>query len=410
MTIQKTLSRDFILSFLAQFAFSCVFSILIPTIPIYLSHFEAKEAEIGFLVGIFSVSSLILRPFVGRALLRTPEKKFMVAGTAVYVLSCLAYILAPPFWPLLIVRVFHGIGLALFSTASFTLIANITPVSYRGQFVSYFYLSNNLSFALGPFFGMLLINHFSLVVLFLTCTGLSLCSFFIAMKLGKNGAAPSQDEPIKAQPFLSREALPCSIISFMLNIIWGSLSAFFPLYALKHGVSNPGIFFIFLAITLILGRSLGGRVLDLYDRKKLIMSCLFVIIVSIVILPFSNSLKMFILAAIILGAGWAFLYPSLMIYVMEKAETAQGPAMATFTALGDLGAGVGPMIMGIILEWTSYPVMFFCLILVGVTNFVYFYYAIWKEAKDIREEVKEGKIALKSHRKPLIQLRCEAER
>jgi MFS family permease len=410
MTIQKTLSRDFILSFLAQFAFSCVFSILIPTIPIYLSHFEAKEAEIGFLVGIFSVSSLILRPFVGRALLRTPEKKFMVAGTAVYVLSCLAYILAPPFWPLLIVRVFHGIGLALFSTASFTLIANITPVSYRGQFVSYFYLSNNLSFALGPFFGMLLINHFSFVVLFLTCTGLSLCSFFIAMKLGKNGAAPSQDEPIKAQPFLSREALPCSIISFMLNIIWGSLSAFFPLYALKHGVSNPGIFFIFLAVTLILGRSLGGRVLDLYDRKKLIMSCLFVIIVSIVILPFSNSLKMFILAAIILGAGWAFLYPSLMIYVMEKAGTAQGPAMATFTALGDLGAGVGPMIMGIILEWTSYPVMFFCLILVGVTNFVYFYYAIWKEAKDIREEVKEGKIALKSHRKPLIQLRCEAER
>jgi len=57
---------------------------------------------------MFSVSSLILRPFVGRALLRTPEKKFMVAGTAVCVLLCLAYILAPPFWPLLIVRVFHG--------------------------------------------------------------------------------------------------------------------------------------------------------------------------------------------------------------------------------------------------------------------------------------------------------------
>jgi len=63
-----------------------------------------------------------------------------------------------------------------------------------------------------------------------------------------------------------------------------------------------------------------------------------------------------------------------------------GPAMATFTALGDLGTGAGPMLMGIILEWTSYPVMFLCLILFGVTNFVYFHYAIWKEAKDIREE------------------------
>ncbi|HSB04420.1 MAG TPA: MFS transporter [Thermodesulfobacteriota bacterium] len=410
MTTQKILPRDFILSFFAQFAFSCVFCILIPAIPIYLSHFEAKEAEIGFLVGIFSVSSLVIRPFVGRALLRIPEKKFMIAGTAIYVLSCLAYILAPPFWPLLIVRVFHGIGLGLFSTASFTLIANITPESHRGQFVSYFYLSNNLSFALGPFVGMLLINHFSFIVLFLACMGMSLCSFFIVTKLGKHGAAPSQNEPQEAQSFLSREALPSSIIAFMLNIIWGSLSAFFPLYALKHGVSNPGIFFIFLAVTLILGRSLGGRVLDLYDRKKIIMPCLFVIIVSIVILPFSNSLSMFILAAIILGAGWAFLYPSLMIYVMEKAGAAQGPAMATFTALGDLGAGVGPMMMGIILEWTDYPFMFLSLILVGITNLVYFHYAIWKEAKDIRQVVREGKIGLGRNKKPFTQLGCATKR
>ena len=410
MKTEKILSRDFLLTFFAQFAFSCVFCILIPTIPIYLSGFEAKEAEIGFLIGIFSISSLVLRPFVGRALLIIPEKKFMVAGAAIYVLSCLAYILAPPFWPLLMVRVFHGIGLALFSTASFTLIARITPESNRGRFISYFYLSNNLSFALGPFFGMLLINHFSFVVLFLTCTGMSLCSFFIAMKLGKSEPVPLKNKPLKTQPFLSREALPASMISFMVNIIWGSLSAFLPLYALKHGVSNPGIFFIFLAITLVLGRALGGRVLDMYDRKKIIMPCLFLIIVSIVILPLSGSLTMFILAAIILGIGWAFLYPSLMIYVIETSGTAQGPAMATFTALGDLGIGVGPMIMGIVLEWTSYPVMFLCLILVGVINFVYFHFAIWREAKDIREGMRERKITPEKGRKPLTQMPCVIKR
>jgi predicted MFS family arabinose efflux permease len=406
MKTEKIFSRDFVLSFFAQFAFSCVFCILIPTIPIYLSGFEAKEAEIGFLIGIFSISSLVLRPFVGRALSVIPEKKFMIAGAAIYVLSCLAYILAPPFWPLLAVRVFHGIGLALFSTASFTLIARITPESNRGRFISYFYLSNNLSFALGPFFGMLLINHFSFLVLFLACTGMSLGSFFIATKLGENEPVPLENKPRKTQPFLSREALPTSMISFMVNIIWGSLSAFFPLYALKHGVSNPGIFFIFLAITLVLGRSLGGRLLDKYDRKKIIMPCLFLIVVSIVILPLSGSLTMFILAAIILGIGWAFLYPSLMIYVIETSGTAQGPAMATFTALGDLGIGVGPMMMGIVLEWTSYPVMFLCLILVGVINFVYFHFAIWREPKEIRAGVRESKITPEMGRKPLTQMPC----
>jgi MFS family permease len=81
---------------------------------------------------------------------------------------------------------------------------------------------------------------------------------------------------------------------------------------------------------------------------------------------------------VILGIGWSLLYPSLMIYAIERAGAAQGPAMGTFTALADLGAGIGPMIMGVILQWTSYPVMFFCLALIGVINFLYFYYAIGK--------------------------------
>jgi threonine/homoserine/homoserine lactone efflux protein len=99
-----------------------------------------------------------------------------------------------------------------------------------------------------------------------------------------------------------------------------------------------------------------------------------------------------------------------MIYVIETSGTAQGPAMATFTALGDLGIGVGPMIMGIVLEWTSYPVMFLCLILVGVTNFVYFHYTIWREAKGALKGVRERKITPEKGRKPLTQVPCTIKR
>lgn len=381
MTTQKILSRDFILCFFAQFAFSLVFCLLIPTIPVYLSRFEAKEAEIGFLIGIFSVSSLILRPVVGRALLSIPERNFMIPGTILYVFSSIAYLLAPPFWPLFIVRVIHGIGLGLFSTASFTLVANITPERHRGQLISYFYLSFNMAFALGPYFGMLIINQFNFVVLFWVCTGLSLCSLFITLKLGKREVIPLEPPSFKLKTILTREALPPSLIAFMLNIIWGTLTAFLPLHALRHGVSNPGIFFIFLAITLVLGRILGGKILDIYDRKKVIVPCLTAIFISMVILTFSTTLPMFILVAVILGTGWALLYPSLLIYAIENAGSAKGPAMATFTALGDLGAGIGPMIMGIILQGTSYPIMFSCLALTGAINFLYFYYVIGKGKK-----------------------------
>ena len=377
----KIFSRDYLLSFFAQFSFSSVFCILIPAIPIYLHRFGAKEGEIGFLIGIFSVSSLAFRPFVGRALLTIPERNFMIAGTFLYILSCLAYLVAPPFWPLLIVRSIHGVGMALFATSSFTLLANMTPEAHRGRLISYFYLSFNLAFALGPYVGLLLINHFNFTVLFLACAGLSSCSLYLTFKLEKRQPIVSEQEPLRIRSFLSRGAIPPALIAFMLNIIWASIAAFFPLYALQHGVINPGLFFFFLAITLMLGRVLGGRLLDIYDRRKVIMLCLTLILIALVIFPFARSHGMFILVAVLLGAGWTLLYPILTVHVIENTGLQRGPAMATFTAIADLGSGLGPMVMGLVVEKTSYTIMFVCLIFTAVINFLYFYWAIAKKER-----------------------------
>jgi MFS family permease len=262
---QKILTRNFVLAFLAQFAFSSVFHILIPTLPIYLSRLGSTEDEIGVLIGVFFFSSLVLRPFIGRGLIKIPEKNFMIAGTLLFAFTSIAYLLVSPFWPLLIVRLFQGIGFAFFQTASMTLIVNINSKTHRGQSLSYFYLAINLSGALGPSLGMFLINHFSFSFLFLVCLGLSLCSLFITYKLERRQVAPFQDSSIEDVFFLSRKALPPSVISSFTLFIWGALTAFFPLYAVNQGVANPGLFFTTIAIMLILCRALGGKILDLYQ-------------------------------------------------------------------------------------------------------------------------------------------------
>src|SRR4030042_1191397 len=199
---QKILTRNFILAFFAQFAFTSVFHSLVPTLPIYLSGLGSTEDEIGVLIGVFFFSSLVLRPFIGRALIKIPEKNFMIAGTLLFAFTSVAYLLVSPFWPLLIVRLFQGMGFAFFQTASMTLIANISPEDHRGQSLSYFYLAINLSGALGPSLGMFLINHFSFTLLFLVCLGLSLCSIFITNKLGRRQVAPPQDSSTEDSFFL----------------------------------------------------------------------------------------------------------------------------------------------------------------------------------------------------------------
>jgi MFS family permease len=378
---QKIFTRDFILVFFAQFSLTFIFYILIPTLPIYLSRSGSNEVETGILIGVFFFAALVLRPYVGRALLKTSEKKFMIIGAFIYALTSIAYIVTPPFWPFLMVRVFQGIGFAFFHTASYTLVANISPEAHRGQSLSFFYMATTISGALAPPLGMFLINQFSFTLLFLVCLGMSLCVLFIANRFKRRQVTPLQDSSIEDSFFLNRKAIPPSIINSFALFIWGALTAFFPLYSISCGVKNPGLFFAAIAIMLILVRSLGANILDLYSKERIILPCLFTYIISMAILAFSKTLPMFLLVAVIWGIGQAFLSPTLVAYTLDCAGSSPGPTMGTFTAISDLGFSLGPMVMGIIIHMTSYPIMFLCLALFGLMNLNYFYFLVRKKGE-----------------------------
>ncbi len=373
MTLRKILSREFVLCFFAQFAFTSVFHVLVPTIPIYLSRLGSTEVEIGILIGTFGIASLVLRPVIGKTLSRIPEKKFMLAGAILSVITSMAYIFTPPFWPFLFVRVVQGIGSAFFFTAALTFIANITPGAYRGQSLGYFFLSFNISMAVAPILGMFLINQFSFNILFSVCTVLSLCSLWIASRLTRSQLNAVEALPTDARSHLDFRTLSPILVYLMVHMIWGALVAFFPLHAINHGVANPGLFFTAYASVMISGRVFGGRVFDVQRREKVILPCVIAFIVAMTLLAFSESLGMFILVAVIAATGHAFLVPSLFAYVLDLVGPSRGPAIGWLTAMGDLGLGLGPMIMGVILRLTSFPTMFLSLAFTGLLGLSYFY-------------------------------------
>jgi MFS family permease len=377
-TVRKILTRDFILVFFAQVAFTVVGYILIPTLPIYLSRLGSKETEIGVLIGSFGISSLVSRPFVGRALLRGAAKTFMLIGALLFALTSVAYLFAPPFLPFLAVRVFQGIGLALFNTAIFTLVAHISPEIHRGQSLSYFFLAQNISLASAPPLGMLIINHFSFTLLFLVCLGVSSFSLFITSRLGtRRQILQAADSSGEDGAFFNLTALAPSVLSFFFYFIWGALATFFPLHAINHGVTNPGFFYTALSVVLILGRAFGGRILDLYSRERLILYFFSICILSVVTLAFSRTLPWFILAGVIWGIGASFLNPAIMAYTLDRAgNSSRGPAMGTYTACSDLGLSLGPAVMGILIPFTGYPIMFLSLGLVGVITLTYFHFFV----------------------------------
>jgi MFS family permease len=223
---------------------------------------------------------------------------------------------------------------------------------------------------------MVLINNFSFTLLFLVCFGLSLCSLFITHKLGTREVVPSQESPIKSGSLFSREALQPSLLGFFPFFVWGALTTFFPIYALNHGMANPGLFFSTFGAMLILGRVFGGRILDLYSREQIITPSMTPYIVSMALLAFSKTLPMFILSRHL--ASGSFLIPTLMAYALDRGHS-PGPAMGTFQAISDSAMSLGPVMMGIVIHSTSYKIMFHSLALMGIINLNYFHFFVRKK-------------------------------
>jgi predicted MFS family arabinose efflux permease len=376
-SIKNLLTRDLIFVFLAFFVFLAANHSLVPTFPIFLAGLGSNEREIGVLVGVVAISALVSRFFVGEVLRRYSERRVMMVGALMSVFAFLACIVFRPFWPLFVLRVFHGIAFACLHTAGLAYSVSAVPPAYRGQGIAYFMLAPNLAIAIAAPFGMFLVNRYSFTIYFLFGAGLSMCALFLSWKVKQRENTTSINmTPGRNNLFIEWKIIVPAITSFLQTFVFGALAAFFPLYAIQCGVANPGHFFSANAVMIIAARILGGRILDTYDKEKMIPIFIVVSMIAMFILSFSTTLPMFICAGLLWGIGGAFFYPASMAYALEYAGSSGGIAISTFQAFMDLGMALGPLVMGVIIPLTGYRVMFLCLVFICLINVCYFQFYV----------------------------------
>ena len=370
-------THDFVLGFFAVFAFAAAAQALIPTLPIYLTKLGSNEREIGVLIGIAAVASLASRLFVGGILLKCSEKSVIMVGALLSAITFLASIVFRPFWPFLIIRFLQGVALACIDTAAIASVINMIPLAYRARALGYFLLAPSLAMAVAAPFGMFLINQYGFTILFLSGAALSFCALFLSWKVkGQTVAISHKTVPSHSTSFLNLKIITPAITSFLQLFVWGTVSAFFPLYAIQCGVTNPGLFFTAMAIMMVAGRLFGGKIMDTRNKEKLIMIFVPSMVVILVILSLSKTLLMFIFVGACWGIVAAFFIPVSMAYGLEYSGSSDGAAVGTFRAISDLGLGLGPVIMGIIIPLTGYRIMFLCLALVCLINLCYFQFYV----------------------------------
>ncbi|WP_236006260.1 MFS transporter [Paradesulfitobacterium ferrireducens] len=354
---QPLWTKDFILITLANFFIFLGFQMLLPVLPVYATKLGGTDASAGLVVGVFTLSAVLMRPIAGRLLDQHGRKGVYLSGLVLFLLSVIAYHWVPTVLILLVLRFIHGFGWGAASTASGTIASDIIPKARLGEGMGFFGLTNSLSMALAPALGLSIMKWSGFDTVFIISTTAVIMTILLAFPI-KYHTPDRGASPQKSNMFEKAALLPGVVILFV-TMTYGSVVAFIALYADSRGVQNIGLFFTVYAIALMVSRPAFGRLADRKGYSAAIIPGMLGVLATMLILYFSASLSAFLAAAVIYGLGFGAVQPSLQAMAVRTVPPfRRGSANATFMVGFDLGIGLGSMIWGAVAELTGYQAIY----------------------------------------------------
>ncbi|WNS73592.1 MFS transporter [Bacillus sp. DTU_2020_1000418_1_SI_GHA_SEK_038] len=356
----KIWTRDFILIVMSNFLVFLGFHMTLPTIPLFVEELGGNDQLIGIVVGIFTFSALLLRPYAGHALESKGRRFVYLFGLGIFVISVGSFGFVPGLFFLFIVRIVQGVGWGFSTTASGTIATDLIPPRRRGEGMGYYGLSGTIALALGPTLGLALTGFISFKILFLFCSLLGLMAFILSFKIRYKQVDPvAVQQPHKKWDIYEKSALPPSLLLFFLTVTFGGIATFLPLYSSQKGIEGIQWYFLLYALALMLSRTFSGKIYDQKGHKAVFVQGALLIVISMGLLSWlPNSLILYI-AAILYGLGFGTVQPALQAWSVKEAPIhRRGMANATFFSFFDLGVGIGAIAFGQIGHWFGYSAIY----------------------------------------------------
>ncbi|MCS0673804.1 MFS transporter [Cytobacillus firmus] len=351
---EKIWSRDFVLILMSNFFIFLGFQMTLPTIPLFVEKLGGNDQLIGIVVGIFTFSALLLRPYAGHTL-ETKGRRFVyLTGLAIFVLSVGSFGFVNSLIFLFVLRIVQGFGWGFSTTASGTIATDMIPAKRRGEGMGYFGLSGNIALAFGPTLGLALAGVISFKLLFLICALLGLAALVLSSRINYK-QAEKQSVPLKRWDIYEKSALRPSFLLFFITVTFGGIASFLPIYSAQKGISGIHWYFLLFAIALMISRTFAGRLYDQRGHQAVFLPGSVLILAAMFLLAWlPNSMIMYI-AAILYGLGFGSVQPALQAWsVKEAPANRRGMANATFFSFFDLGVGIGAMVFGQIAHLFGY--------------------------------------------------------
>lgn len=388
---EKLWTTTFVVNMLLNFIFYLVF--YLPTVVIgtmAMERYHASASIAGILSGIFIVGGFIARLWAGNNMKRLGAKKLLYIGTLIYFLLTFAYFFVHSVVLLLILRLVHGLGFGIAATASGTLAGAIVPSSRRGEGIGYYALSVTLSSAVGPFLSMFLYRtsgFYSLIWLSALLLFIALVGIFFIHVEKTTDSSNSVDNKVHKKfawsNYFEKEALPISLIAFLIGISYSSILSFMDAYARNIHISEAAsFFFLVYAITVLLSRPITGRVFDGFGDNFVMYPTYLFFALGLLLIGFAHSGWMLLLAAIFIGLGYGSFSPFGQAIAIRNSEAHRlGITTSTFFGFMDMGVGFGPFILGMFMPLLGYRNLYFASAILALLIAVIYHFVHGRHAK-----------------------------
>ena len=375
----RGLPRETFVLALVAFCVALGFGIVVPAVPLFAADLGVGATAAGAVVSAFALMRLVSGLAAGRLVDRVGERVALQAGLGVVAVSSALAGLAQSFPQLLVLRGVGGVGSAVFTIASTSLLLRVASAAQRGRTQSVYRGGFLLGGIVGPAFGGAVLGISLRAPFFLYAATLLLAALAaatllpsaprrgppteVAAGVGEDDGVPSGVVPEPPHtPLRTALAHPTYQAALAGNFavgfsVLGVRSTVVPLLVVGGLGLDPGwVGAAFTLAAVVQGVLLlpAGRFVDEVGRVPALVLGGLVAAAALVGLAAATGPVTLLLSTAVFAAGAALLGVAPAAMVGDAVQGRGGTAVAVWQMSSDLGSVVGPLAAGLLIDNGSY--------------------------------------------------------
>jgi MFS family permease len=320
----------------------------------------AGPTAIGFIVGAFSLIAVFLSIPLGGLVDRFGVKRLLLLGVVCNIVNAAILLQTETVAMLIVAQLIAGIAFLLHVVASQAFISRLPDASRRERGFGWLSFGAAAGQGVGPIVGGILVDRFDYPAAFWVVLVLSSAGLILLGLKNSREAAPTRSFYNPAQDARQAGALAIDpkvmmILVFTFAIIFAAnlRASFLPVLLRAEGLAEftVGILISVFAIMSTSIRLIFGKLLAVFDRKKILAVSMLAIIAAVALIPSMGSVAGFTILISVFGLGFGVTQPLSMVMIADLTNPDQsGLAMGLrFTAIMVAGL-LSPIFLGLIIE------------------------------------------------------------